>query len=139
MKEKTRRWDIQDSLQNIDQVVDYLNASIELNDKDFLPTVIADAVIALARIAHADPYAEPETPADPYAKERKWLGKLCTFWDDDVSVWKVGTLVDIQPEAEDGKKFTYRPADSTEYFYFTQRFKYCRPVAADDELIYKGE
>lgn len=85
-------------------------------------------------------YVEPEPKAirDPYAEQRKWIGKLCTFWDDDVSVWKVGTLVDIRPEADDGKRFTYRPADSTECFYFTQGFKYCRPIAADEELIYKG-
>ena len=40
---------------------------------------LIDAVNALQ--SRLDSSTEPEIPADPYAEQRKWIGKLCWFWD----------------------------------------------------------
>ena len=30
---------------------------------------------------------QKEKPADPYAEQRKWIGKLCRFRDNDADEW----------------------------------------------------
>lgn len=85
---------------------------------------LVDAVNALQ--SRIDSGAQP----DPYPELRKWLGKLCRFWDDDKSDSVYGVLCRIC---------------KTNHYYFFQRnknegvYKYCEPITADDELIYKGE
>lgn len=72
--------------------------------------------------------AEPKTPADPYAEQRKWIGKLCKFWDDNYKITKhFGILTRIDETAivryEAGNGFWYCA---------------CEPVKPDDDIIYKG-
>lgn len=84
---------------------------------------------------HAHPTAK--TPADPYAKQRKWIGCLCRFWNkteytDDL----YGVLTDIVPTNK------YKPEDN--YFVpfkdeFGSFYEHCEPVKPDDDIIYKGE
>lgn len=71
--------------------------------------------------------AEPE-PADQYAEQRKWIGKLCRFWDDNCRITKhFGILTRIDETAivryEAGNGFWYCD---------------CEPVKPDDDIIYKG-
>ena len=71
--------------------------------------------------------AEPK-PADPYAEQRKWIGKLCRFRDNPVCEWKYGIL--------------YRIYEDTDFpFWDTDCYEYaeCEPVKPDDDIIYKGE
>ena len=70
-----------------------------------------------------------ETPADPYAEQRKWIGKLCRFWDDNYKITKhfgILTRIDetaiVRYEADNG-------------FWYCA----CEPVKPDDDIIYKGE
>ena len=87
----------------------------------------------------SDWYDDPkhrEQPADPYAEQRKWIGKLCRFWNkteytDDI----YGVLTDIVPINK------YKPEDS--YFVpfkdeFGSFYEYCEPVKPDDDIVYKG-
>ena len=72
-------------------------------------------------------------PTDPYAEQRRWIGKLCKFWDEDerISHLRWGILYTITPTSPlpfccslgDGKTFDY---------------KHCEPVKPDDDIIYKG-
>lgn len=72
--------------------------------------------------------AEPETPADPYAEQRKCLCKLCWFWNDDINDKVIGILTGVFDEAD--KPFE-RNINQTLY-------KHCEPVNPDDDIIYKG-
>ena len=70
--------------------------------------------------------AEPK-PADPYAEQRKWIGKLCWFWDAQEEYKFVGILGEV--------------ADNGTYFQKNGIVSYlnCEPVKPDDDIIYKGE
>ena len=71
-----------------------------------------------------------EEPADPYAEQRKWIGKLCKFWDsDDTQLW-YGVLTKIDTETGFGVQYCC----NDEYDYDD-----CQPVKPDDDIVYKGE
>lgn len=84
---------------------------------------LVDAVNALQ--SRIDSVAKP----DPYPELRKWIGKLCRFWDYDKSKSVYGVLCGIY---------------KTKHYSFQRNknegvYEYCEPITADDELIYKGE
>jgi len=84
---------------------------------------LIDAVNALQ--SRIDSCAQP----DPYSEPRKWIGKLCRFWDDDKSKSVYGVLCGIY---------------KTKHYSFQRNkhegvYEYCEPITADDELIYKGK
>lgn len=68
-----------------------------------------------------------ETPADPYAEQRKWIGKLCMFSNGD-GFDEVGYLTEIDPDMPE-YKFRCNCHD-----YYEQ----CKPIKPDDDIIYKG-
>ena len=73
---------------------------------------------------------EPEkcvAPADQYAEQRKWIGKLCRCWDSDINddIW--GILQDVK----DNK--------TEKYYLYGIGYEHCEPVKPDDDIIYKGE
>ena len=70
-----------------------------------------------------------EAPADPYANQRKWIGYLCWFWDDDYDLKTVGVLEDITTIEEE---FHYAKKDTCTVW------KHCEPIKPDDSTIYKG-
>ena len=103
---------------------------------------LADAVSALIKennihekqIDELQMKIEPEkceTPADPYAEQRRWIGKLCKFWDDDAFItsndWAFGILTSI----DKGMQSQYCCNENC-------NFKHCEPVKPDDDIIYKG-
>lgn len=71
--------------------------------------------------------AESKTPIDPYAEQRKWIGKLCWFWDIQEEYKFVGILREV--------------ADNGTYFQKDGIVSYlnCEPVKPDEDIIYKGE
>ena len=72
---------------------------------------------------------DPDKPEhDQYAEQRKWIGKLCWFWDIYPEGRQLDILVDIN--ADD----TYTPYETdTSYFHS------CEPVKPDDDVIYKKD
>ena len=70
-----------------------------------------------------------EIPVDPFVEQRKWIGKLCRFWDFESETPKhfgILTIIDetsiVKYKAENG-------------FWYCA----CEPVKPDDDIIYKGE
>lgn len=110
-------------------ILNYLEAAWEEKDVEFLQYAVADAVAGWRKLQ--------ENGKDKYDKQRKWIGRLCKFWDDDESFWKIGILVRINPQSIDGKVFIYRSPDSWERWCGS--WKHCEPLASNDKLIYKGE
>lgn len=68
-----------------------------------------------------------EEPTDPYAEQRKWIGKLCWFWDND----KKDGSYDVLGYIKEGWEHCY--VRKGHYF----AYKHCEPVK--DDIIYKGE
>lgn len=70
----------------------------------------------------------PEAKVDPYAKQRRWIGKLCWFSNGD-GFDEVGYLTEIDPDMPEAK-FRCNCHD-----YYEE----CKPVKPDDDIIYRGE
>lgn len=77
-------------------------------------------------------FAQPEVK-DKFAEQRKWIGKLCKFWDDEDEGYVYEILIDIE---DDGSDYPYKMTD-TDSENWTMSYKHCEPVSED--LIYKGE
>lgn len=76
--------------------------------------------------------AEPEkceTPVDPFAEQRKWIGYLCWFWDDDYYLKTAGVLEEITTIEEE---FHYAKQENCTVW------KHCEPILPTDNAIYKG-
>lgn len=73
-------------------------------------------------------FAQPEVK-DKFAEQRKWIGKLCWFWDDEYDKKMVGTCDKIWTTEE----YPYKRKESN------TTWKHCEPVKPDDDIIYKGE
>lgn len=73
-------------------------------------------------------FTEPNI-ADPYAEQRKWIGKICKFWDDDNTNSSCGILTSIDTETFKEPQFVC----NDEYDY-----EHCEPVKPDDDIVYKG-
>lgn len=69
---------------------------------------------------------------DPYEEQRKWIGKLCRFWDDDAFItskdWAFGILTSI----DKGMQYQY-------CCNVNCNFKHCEPVKPNDNAIYNGD
>jgi hypothetical protein len=69
-----------------------------------------------------------EIPVDPFAKQRKWEGKLCWFWDEDPE----DKIVDVLSCIDISDKYPYVMCDHQVHY------KHCEPVKPDSDIIYKG-
>lgn len=90
---------------------------------------LVDAVNELQKNATISKMEKVE-PADPYAEQRKWIGKLCRFWDTNIgeNVW--GILGGIN--FSENEKYPYLCNQLHEVY------QNCKPVKPDDDIIYKG-
>lgn len=72
---------------------------------------------------------------DPYAEQRKWIGKLCRFWDEDYKDCCVlGILDSIDINRQNSRsKAIYFDSESAGWW------ERCETVKPDDDIIYKGE
>ncbi len=68
-------------------------------------------------------------PADPYAEQRKWVGKLCKFDGKHYGILKRISNSDTIHVWKDG------PFGSSDGFWYDS----CELVKPDDDLIYKGD
>lgn len=74
-------------------------------------------------------------PADPYAEQRKWLGKLCKFWNngdkpEDYVYGIFYNIFDRYPEC---------PEDCPFQCGNGEWYEYCEPVKPNDNVIYNGD
>lgn len=99
----------------INQLVDAVNSIVSVQEKLMDSRFVVET--------------KHEEPADPYAEQRKWIGKLCWYKLCEGDVWKVGRLEKIQENADAGYPFVF---DGLCY-------KICEPVKPDSDIIYKGE
>ena len=66
---------------------------------------------------------------DPYAEQRKWIGKLCRVRDKLDAKWNYRILKSVD------KTISTHPFwDAEDY-----EWEICEPVSQDDFVIYKGE
>lgn len=72
---------------------------------------------------------------DPYAEQRKWIGKLCHFWNNiEYTDDEIGILEEIVP--------THKYSPELDYFVpykdnFDCWYEHCEPVKPSDTIIYK--
>ena len=81
----------------------------------------------------SDWYDDPkyrEQPADPYEKQRRWVGCICRFWYDNPNETLLDYLDKIQT-GKDGIEYSTKETDDW--------FPHCEPVLPTDNAIYKGE
>lgn len=119
--------------EKINELVDVVNKlqlveDVMFNRIDMLNNAICDIRNRISALDDPTYHeAEPE-PADPYAEQRKWIGKLCKFWDYDGEEKWFSILEHID------KNSPYSYCASDDWWY-----KHCEPVKPDDDIIYKGE
>lgn len=115
-----------------------LNWNLDLDDKTIVDKIneLVDAVNELqATISKMKNVAEnrnfAENAQDPYAEQRKWIGKLCRFWDTNIgeNVWGILGGIDFS----ENEKYPYW-CDQLQ-----EQYQNCEPVKPDDDIIYKGE
>lgn len=69
-----------------------------------------------------------ENVQDKFAEQRKWIGKLCRFWNFKDGAIDIGIL-----KAVDNLKPTIPYVNDLDCSY-----AFCEPVKPDDDIIYKG-
>lgn len=79
-------------------------------------------------------FAQPEVKEnvqDKFAEQRRWIGKLCRFWDTNIgeNVWGILGGIDFS----ENEKYPYW-CDQLQ-----EQYQNCEPVKPDDDIIYKGE
>lgn len=97
----------------INELVDVVNSIISVQDR----------MIGCTTLDIPESYK-----TDHYAEQRKWIGKLCKFWDYDGEEKRFGILECIN------KNNPYPYCTSGDWWY-----GHCEPVKSDDDAIYKGE
>lgn len=138
---KKIKWDEQPEdaakeVQNLmDQLVDAVNELQESQNTYW--TDIAEIKKELQTRAEnvlKDTESRPENVQDKFAKQRKWIGKLCWFWDTNKKERVCGILEEIKDNQYDyGGELCPYIND------YGESFKHCEPVKPDEPIIYKGE
>lgn len=112
------------------------NQQIQLNNHECRLLDLQNRVTALDDPTYhededSDWYDDPkyrEQPADPYAEQRKWDGKLCRFWNVNKDSATYGILEKVV------LNWAYKfKAKGDPYLW-----DHCEPVKPDDDIIYKG-
>ncbi len=105
----------------VDAVNELQNMQVQVNDHEIRLTALDDPTGL--------------TPADPYEEQRKWIGKLCWFWNRNDKCCGILTAV------FDNNK--YGEDDQTEEYPFQRDsvgcWQHCEPVKPDDDIIFNGE
>ena len=95
---------------------------------------LIDAVNVLqAQVAILEEQLHPTAKVDPYAEQRRWIGKLCRFWFADAEHPTFGIL-DFVDAGTHPEPFHIDCSESEQGWY-----PHCEPVKPDDDIIYKKE
>lgn len=118
-------------LDKINELVDAVNELQESQNTYW--TDIAEIKKELqTRAENVQPDAEsrPENVQDKFAEQRKWIGKLCKFFDKEIGekVWGILGGIDYS----ENEKYPYW-CDQLQ-----EQYQCCEPVKPDDDIIYKG-
>ena len=82
-----------------------------------------------SRVSILEEHLHPTAKTDPYAEQRKWIGKLCQFRDNYSDKWNYGILKSIN-----NIECSFPFKDMEDY-----EWAICEPVKPDDDIIFKGE
>ena len=118
--------------QTVNQLVDAVNELQEMcKSCDNQIGILAEQI---AKLQHDNSEKTncQENVQDKFAEQRKWIGKLCKFWDDEDEGYVYEILIDIE---DDGSDYPYKMTD-VDSENWTMSYKHCEPVSED--LIYKG-
>jgi hypothetical protein len=102
-------------LDKINELVDAVNSIVSVQEKLIDSRFVVET--------------KHEEPADPYAEQRKWIGKLCWFWDED----RKDAFYDVLRYVDENSKCPYINIGCY------AGYKHCEPVKPDDDIIYKRE
>lgn len=118
----------------INEVIDIVNALVEENN-------IHEEQIDELQMKVEPEKCKPETSVsidealkmgkkvDLYAEQRKWIGKVCRFWFNDIN----DTCLDYLGKIQTGENgIEYYGKETYDWF------PHCEPVKPDDDIIYKG-
>ena len=109
--------------QTINQLVDAVN-ELQKHEEQHL-----DLLTELNEMRLHQKKEPAENVQDKFAEQRKWIGKLCWFWNNDNEPDTCfGVLTGLFDEAD-------RPFERS---IGQQLYRYCEPVKPDDDIIYKG-
>lgn len=72
----------------------------------------------------------PTARVDPYAEQRKWIGRLCFFWGDNKEEDTCYAVL------RDIIEYTDTPFEAKDYALW---YKHCEPVSPEDDIIYKKD
>jgi oligoendopeptidase F len=132
-----------DCIDKINELVDVVNelheeaennARIRAKHENLIDTLVEENNIHERQIDELQMKVKPEkceTPVDSYAEQRKWIGKLCRFWDEKEEEKVFGILTTIDSDCG--------LSDMCPYWNDTTKnwFEHCEPVK--DDIIYKKE
>ena len=132
---EAERFEIQEWIGILEAVRKSVNKleTMAKNTNTVLESLVQENNIHEKQIDELQMKAEPEkceAPTDPYAEQRKWIGKLCRFWDGKEEEKVFGILTTIDSDCG--------LSDMCPYWNDTTKnwFEHCEPVK--DDIIYKG-
>lgn len=113
----------------INELVDAVNELQEMcKSCDNQIGILAEQIAKLQHDNSEKANCQENVQADPYAEQRKWIGKACYFWGDNAQTKAFGRLEKIDQEEDEAPFMTN----------FGQWYDNCEPVKPDDDIIYKG-
>lgn len=123
-----------DTIIKINELVDAVNElqvaqDVMFNRIDILNSAICDIRNRITALDDPTYHETEPEPADKFAEQRKWIGKLCWFWDED----RDDAFCDVLGYIYESSRYPYAQTDTSE------GYKCCEPVKPDDDVIYKGE
>lgn len=104
-----------------------LDLQNQINEHDQEIDDCAATVSKMENVAKNGNFAK--NAQDTFAEQRKWIGKLCWFWDED----RKDAFCDVLGYIDKDSKYPYVNVDCY------SGYKHCEPVKPDDDIIYKGE
>lgn len=125
----------------VDAVNELQNIQVQVNGHEFEIASIYDRLNGFRAVmrkngwnvdwTYPEHIADVSKMIDPYAEQRKWIGKACWFWDEKEEEKVFGILTTIDSDCGLSDMCPYWN-DSTKNW-----FEYCEPVSPDDDIIYK--
>ena len=106
----------------INELVDAVNSIVSVQEK-----LIDSRFVVETKHDNSEKTNCQKNMQDEFAEQRKWIGKLCKFWDyDGEEKW-----FSILEHIDKNSPYTY--CASGDWWY-----KHCEPAKPDDDIIYKG-
>lgn len=117
----------------INEIIDAVN-ELQENQNTYWTDIaeIKEELQTRAENVQPDTKSRPENVQDKFAEQRKWIGKLCKFWDD--SDKPENCVYDVLCNI-----FDSHHEDCPFQCGNGEWYEYCEPVKPDAPIIYKGD